>query len=635
MTEPDFTERRPLLYKGMVSIMKVTENENKRLPFLRDKTAKLTLSPGCYIMKNEKGKIIYIGKAKSLRKRVTSYFRASADHLPKVAKMVSQVYDYDFIVTDSEFEALVLECSLIKQNMPRYNILLKDDKGYSYIKITNEEFPRISAALQKDDDNAVYIGPYTSSYAVKQAVEEANKVFKLPTCHKVFPRDFRKGRPCLNHHINKCMGLCLGKITKEDYREIINQAVDYMKNGSVKSVEILTELMEKASEELDFEQAAKLRDRIRAIEKISQNQKIIDESMKDADIIALAENVEIACASVLMYRGGRLFDKVSFMLGEIEDTKKMREDFLYRYYADKADIPKNVFLDGEPEDIELLERFLREKSGRAVQVKIPQRGNMLRIVEMARANAGEQISIKIGRTGKEVLALDELSKLLGLANPPKYIECYDISNLASSNMVAGMVVFKNARPFKKNYKKFTIKTVFEQNDYACMQEVIERRIKRYLSDDETDEGFKTLPDLIFLDGGKGHVNAVSTVLEKYQLDIPLYGLVKDSKHRTRAIATGGGEISVSQMKSAFNLITRIQDEVHRYAITFQSAKHKKNTYQLELTKVRGIGEAKAKRLIMHFKTKEALKNASLAEIKSVIGGNEQQLAELKNIIENM
>ncbi len=615
--------------------MKVTENENKRLPFLREKTSKLTLSPGCYLMKNEKGKIIYIGKAKSLRKRVTSYFRASADHLPKVAKMVAQVYDYDFIVTDSEFEALVLECSLIKQNMPRYNILLKDDKGYSYIKVTNEDYPRISAALQKDSDNAFYIGPYTSSYAVKQAVEEANRVFKLPTCHKVFPRDFKKGRPCLNHHINKCMGLCRGRISKEDYREIISQAVDYMKNGSDKSVERLTSLMEKAAEELDFEQAASLRDRIRAIEKISDNQKIIDENMQNADIIALAENVEIACASVLMYRGGRLFDKVSFMLGEIEDTKKMRGDFLYQFYSDKADIPKNIFLDGEIEDIELAEKFLREKSGRAVHIKIPQRGDMLRLVEMARANAGEQISIKVGRTGKEIIALDELSKLLGLPNPPKYIECYDISNLASANMVAGMVVFKNARPFKKNYKKFTIKTVFEQNDYACMQEVIERRIKRYLDNDETDEGFKTLPDLIFLDGGKGHVNAVSAVLEKYHLDIPLYGLVKDSRHRTRAIATGGGEISVSKMKSAFNLITRIQDEVHRYAVTFQTAKHKKNTYQLELTKVRGIGDAKAKKLIMHFKTKEALKSATTDELRSVIGGSDEMLSELKKIIDNM
>ena len=313
----------------------------------------------------------------------------------------------------------------------------------------------------------------------------------------------------------------------------------------------------------------------------------------------------------------------------------MRGDFLYQFYSDKADIPKNVFLDGEIEDIELAEKFLREKSGRAVHIKIPQRGDMLRLVEMARANAGEQISIKVGRTGKEIIALDELSKLLGLQSPPKYIECYDISNLASANMVAGMVVFKNARPFKKNYKKFTIKTVFEQNDYACMQEVIERRIKRYLDPDETDEGFKTLPDLIFLDGGKGHVNAVSTVLEKYHLDIPLYGLVKDSRHRTRAIATGGGEISVSQMKAAFNLITRIQDEVHRYAITFQTAKHKQNTYQLELTKVRGIGDAKAKKLIMHFKTKEALKSATIDEIRSVIGGSEEQLSELKNIIDNM
>lgn len=617
--------------------MYLTEKDNDRLPFLRDKTSKLTLSPGCYIMKNKKDKIIYIGKAKSLRKRVTSYFRKGSDHLPKVAKMVSQVYDYDFIVTNNEFEALVLECSLIKQYSPKYNILLKDDKGYSYIKITNEDFPRLKAALQKDDDTARYIGPYTSSFAVKQTVIETNSVFSLPTCNKKFPNDFRKQRPCLNFYIKKCIGLCRGKISKKEYNELFNEAIDYIQNGSIKSSDRLKKAMQDASDSLDFETAAKLRDRIRAIEKITENQKIIDEKINNVDIIAIAENIEIACASVLMYRGGRLFDKTNYFLGEKENTSQMREDFLLSFYSSKraADIPKKIYIDGKVEDFDLVKKFLDEKAEKNINLIIPQRGDMLSLVNMAKENATEQLSIIIGRTGKEINALEELSKLLGLSNPPKYIECYDISNLASSNMVAGMVVFKNGRPYKKNYKKFSIKTVYEQNDYACMQEVLERRIKHYLDKDETDEGFKTLPDLIFLDGGKGHVNAVSEIFEKYNINIPLFGLVKDSKHRTRAISTGGGEISVKKTKSAFMLITRIQDEVHRFSINYQSAKHRKNSYRLELTTVKGVGEQKAKKLILHYKTKEALRKATVDDIKSICGINIEKATELKKIIDNM
>ena len=610
--------------------MTITEKENPRLPYLRDKTSKLTTSPGCYIMKDKTGKIIYIGKAKNLKNRVSSYFRPWQDHLPKVWKMVSHVEDYDFIVTDSEFEALVLECSLIKQYTPKYNILLKDDKGYSYIRVTKEPFPRLQAALQKEDDGAQYIGPFTSSFAVKQAVEEANRVFQLPTCQRRFPQDFRKTRPCLNHHIKRCMGVCTGQFSEEEYNDTVRRAVEYIKGGSQQSIERMTEEMNAAAEALEFELAARLRDRIAAIQKAADDQKIIDDSMKDSDIIALSQNSEKACASVIMYRGGRLFDKADFFLGEKEDQSQMRESFITGYYSVRDNIPKEILLDEEIENAELLEKWLREKSGHAVHISTPQRGHLLRLTTLAKNNASEYLSIKVGRTGREIVALEELTRALGLSKPPRFIECYDISNLASSDMVAGMVVYENGRPCRKFYKRFSIKTVAEQNDYACMAEVLERRFKNYF--EKTDEGFATLPDLIFLDGGQGHVNVITPLVRAMGIDVPIYGLVKDSKHRTRAVATGGGEISLTKSRAAFNLVTQIQDEVHRYAITYQAKKHKKSSYQLELTKVKGIGEKKAVKLMTEFKTKEKLREASPEELAKAAGVSIETARELYEVI---
>ena len=610
--------------------MTITEKENPRLPYLRDKTSKLTTSPGCYIMKDKTGKIIYIGKAKNLKNRVSSYFRPWQDHLPKVWKMVSHVEDYDFIVTDSEFEALVLECSLIKQYTPKYNILLKDDKGYSYIRVTKEPFPRLQAALQKEDDGAQYIGPFTSSFAVKQAVEEANRVFQLPTCQRRFPQDFRKTRPCLNHHIKRCMGVCTGQFSEEEYNDTVRRAVEYIKGGSQQSIERMTEEMNAAAEALEFELAARLRDRIAAIQKAADDQKIIDDSMKDSDIIALSQNSEKACASVIMYRGGRLFDKADFFLGEKEDQSQMRESFITGYYSVRDNIPKEILLDEEIENAELLEKWLREKSGHAVHISTPQRGHLLRLTTLAKNNASEYLSIKVGRTGREIVALEELTRALGLSKPPRFIECYDISNLASSDMVAGMVVYENSRPCRKFYKRFSIKTVAEQNDYACMAEVLERRFKNYF--EKTDEGFATLPDLIFLDGGQGHVNVITPLVRAMGIDVPIYGLVKDSKHRTRAVATGGGEISLTKSRAAFNLVTQIQDEVHRYAITYQAKKHKKSSYQLELTKVKGIGEKKAVKLMTEFKTKEKLREASPEELAKAAGVSIETARELYEVI---
>jgi excinuclease ABC subunit C len=596
---------------------------NERLPYLREKTARLTTSPGVYLMKDEKGGIIYIGKAKNLKNRVSSYFRLSADHTPKVARMVSHVWDYDFIVTDSEYEALLLECSLIKQHKPHYNILLKDDKGYHYIKISDEAYPRITAEKQKTEDG-LYIGPYTGGFVTRSTVEEVNTVFRLPTCTKKFPQMFRRTRPCLNYHIKRCMGVCQGNISQSQYREIIEQAVAYIRSGSSASVDRMQAEMERASETLDFEKAAILRDRIRAIQRAGESQKIIDNHFRNADVIATAESEDTLCVSVLMYRDGRLRDKQCFRFAELAEDSVL-DAFVVRFYHGRTDLPAVILLESPLIDMELSEEMLSSQSGRKIHLLVPQRGNGLQLVRMSKQNAVEAIAVRSDRTGRELLAVETLGKLLGMEKLPEYIEAYDISNLASEAMVAGMVVFENGRPLKKAYKRFTIKETYIQNDYACMQEVIRRRLSHLY--DGTDEWFSRKPDLILLDGGKGHVSAVKPIIRKMAPDIALFGMVKDSKHRTRAIATDGGEISISGIQSAFSLLTRIQDEVHRYSVSFMHAKHKKRTFASELTKVPGIGEKFAHKLMLHFKTKEALLSADVTELASA-GIPQRTAAEL-------
>lgn len=606
---------------------------NERLDYLREKTSMLTEAPGVYQMKDKTGHIIYIGKAKNLRSRVSSYFAKTPNHTPKVAKMVENVYDYDFIVTKSEYEALVLECSMIKQHSPKYNILLKDDKGYSYIRISPPPYSRITAELQKPSSGEL-LGPYTSSFVARQTAAEANRVFMLPSCHKVFPRDIGKGRPCLNHHIKRCMGVCMGGISEEEYARIIAEAVDYIKNGSESSVERMTEQMNKAAEELDFETAARLRDRISAVTRAADSQNIISEKLPDTDAVAIARNSGEACAAVIMYRGGRLFDRAEFFLGEEESESVMLADFLTQYYSGAREIPRNILLSGEPEGLGDIEALLKERSGRAVDVTVPQRGRFLRLSQIARANAEEYLSLRVGRTAKEISALEELAKLLGMKKTPLYIESYDISNLGSADMVAGMIVFENGRPNKKMYKKFSIKENKIQNDLACMQEVVRRRFGHYLDPDEKDEGFKRLPDLILLDGGQNQLAAVGEVLWEMDIDVPLFGMVKDNNHRTRAIASDGGEISISETKSAFLLVTRIQDEVHRFAITYQRKKHRKSSFELGITRVKGIGEKKALKLLTAFKTVEGLKNADVDEIAAAAGVSKKVAEDVFEFVQN-
>ncbi len=602
---------------------------NEKLPYLREKANRLPLEPGVYLMKNENGEIIYVGKAKALKNRVTSYFRSNSQHNAKTLKLVDNIRDFDFIVTRSELDALVLECSLIKLHQPKYNILLKDDKGYNYIKISREDFPRITYSLNTNDKNADYIGPFTSGFTVKQAVEEANAIFMLPSCRKKFPRDFGKERPCLNHHIKRCMGVCEGKISSEEYKKIIEEAIEYLKDGSKASVEELTAQMDQAAEDLEFEKAARLRDRIAAITRLTSQQKILDYK-KEYDIIGAAQNVGMASVAVIKYRGGRLVDKQNYFLGEEYEDAAMRRDFMLRYYSDSDDIPHEIYVDEDFDDMELLTELLRERAGHAVKFVVPRRGEGMAQIMLAKKNAGEYLALKVGRTAKEISALEDLKALLGLEKVPNIIESYDISNFGETGVVGGMIVYRNGRPFKPSYKRFSIKTVEGQDDYACMQEVLRRRMTRYL---EGDESFAPLPDLILLDGGRGHINAVSEVFDELKIDVPLFGLVKDSKHRTRAIAKQGGEIEIKSNRALFALLTNIQDEVHRFAITYQRVKHKQKTYSLELTEIKGIGDAKVRALLRQFKTKAAMKEATAEQLREVAKISEEKAKELYDFIQ--
>ncbi len=589
------------------------------MKILRKKAMSLPLLPGVYIMKNSDGEIIYIGKAKALKNRVSQYFGSQNRHPVKVRKMVENVDRFDYIVTGSEFEALVLECSLIKQHSPKYNILLKDDKGYSYIRISEGEYRKISAVFNKKDDGSEYIGPYLSSYSVRQSVDAANKIFKLPQCNKVFPRDFGKSRPCLNYYISQCCGLCTGKIKKSDYDEAVDGAIAFLKGDSRDIIADLRAKMEKAAEELDFEQAAKLRDRINSIERIKEKQKVVYKSVEEQDVFATADIDGSVCLAVLRFSNGRLFDSEHFFFDDPGDKEGMRSDFITSYYSMRDNIPKRVTLDGEVADRELLEQWLSEKKGKKVTVFVPARGEQLEIVNMCRKNAEEKLAIKKGRTGREIAVLDELKDLLGLKKTPEYIESYDISHTAGQDSVAGMIVFKGGKPYRKAYKRFSIKSFDGNDDYRAMNEVLTRRFSEYEKSKDSTEGFGKLPDLILLDGGVGQVHAVEPVLREFGLKIPLFGMVKDNRHRTRAISGDGGEIAINSKRQVFTLVSEIQNEVHRFSVAYHHQKHAKRGLSLSLTEIEGVGEKRASALLKYFKTMTAIKNAEVDELSKAPG----------------
>lgn len=588
---------------------------------LRAKAMKLPLNPGVYIMRNQSGEIIYIGKAKALKNRVSQYFGSEKNHDNKVRKMVSHVDHFEYIVTDSEFEALILECSLIKQNRPKYNILLKDDKGYSYIRVSGGDWPKIKEVKMMADDGARYIGPFLSAWSVKETVDAARKIFKLPSCSRRFPQDIGKGRPCLNYYIKQCSAPCRGRMKVEEYQEAFQEALDFINGGSSSSIKTLTAKMEEASEALDFELAARIRDRIHAINKLNERQKVVASKAPEQDVIALAQGEQYTAFEVFRFTGSKLTDRESFLVESVVSDAQCRAEFINQYYGIRERIPPLVVLDGVSEDTELLERWLTEKRGKAVHIHVPQRGDQQHLVEMCRNNAAESLAQRVDSTGRETSALDELKRLLGLTKVPVYIEAYDISNLAGGENVAGMVVFENGRPLKSAYRKFKIKTVEGQDDYGSMREVITRRFAQYIQHEEQGEGFGRMPDLILLDGGKGHVAAIKPLLEDAGIDVPVYGMVKDDKHRTRAIAITGGEIAINANRSAFTLVSNIQDEVHRFAIGFHRQQRKKTSVSSTLLSVEGIGPTRAKALLKHFRTVGAVAEAEVSELEKVPGMN--------------
>ena len=590
---------------------------------LYQKACMLPLLPGVYIIRDKSGEIIYIGKAKRLRTRVSQYFREGVPHDNKVTQMIAHAFSFDVIVCQSEFEALVLEASQIKAHTPKYNILLKDDKGYSYIKITREEWPRLSFVLQKEEDGAEYIGPYTSAFAAREMAESAMDAFLLPRCGKRFPQDIGKGRPCLNAHIGKCMGVCSGKIRCEEYNQAVKNAARLIRYGKKDILKTLRQRMEEASERLEFETAALLRDQIAAITKLSAGQKVVVDPDVEMDVIALAGTPRSVCAAVLRFREGRLTDKREFVFHDTADVDAVREEFLPRYYLDDEQVPRVVAVDELPPDADALRQALSEKRGSEVQLYTPQRGDKAHLIEMAHTNAVERLARESGRYAREEKLLDELAQVLGLAAPPRWIESYDISNWGDGSSVCGMVTFRDGKPYKAGYRRFKMRTVAGTDDYASLAETMARRAAEYdrhtaLAAEGTPSGnaFGEKPDLFLMDGGKGQVSAARQALAGTALaDVPLYGMVKDDHHRTRAIVDGAGrEIAINMNRGTFTFITAIQDETHRFANEYRKQQMKKKSYSSTLTELPGVGPKTAKALLAQFKTVGAVREASVEQL---------------------
>ena len=599
---------------------------------LYKKACMLPLLPGVYIIRDKSGTIIYIGKAKRLRIRVSQYFREGVPHDNKVSQMIAHAYAFDVIVCQSEFEALVLEASQIKAHTPKYNILLKDDKGYSYIKVTKDEWPRLSFTLQKEDDGAEYIGPYTSSFAARQMAETAMDAFLLPRCSRRFPQEIGRGRPCLNAHIGKCMAVCSGKISRENYEQAVKSAVHLIRYGKKDILKTLNERMLEASDRLEFETAALIRDQIAAITKVTAGQKVVVDPDVEMDVVALAGTPGSVCAAVLRFREGRLTDKREFLFHDTADIAAVREGFLPRYYLDDEQIPKVIAVDELPPDVDALQQALNEKRGSEVQLYVPQRGDKAHLVEMAHTNAVERLARESGRYAREEKLLDELAQVLGLPKPPRTIESYDISNWGDGTSVCGMVTFRDGKPYKAGYRKFKMKTVAGTDDYASLAETVSRRAAEYekysemaANGEPSSNYFGQKPDLLLMDGGRGQVNAAKAALAGTALaDVPLYGMVKDDHHRTRAIVDSEGrEIAINMNRGTFTFVTAIQDETHRFANAYRKQQMKQKSYSSTLTEVPGVGPKTAKALMAQFKSVSAVKEATPDQLENTPGVGRQ------------
>lgn len=600
---------------------------------IEEELKKLPASPGVYIMHDAQDAIIYVGKAISLKNRVRQYFQASRNKGAKIEQMVTRIRRFEYIVTDSELEALVLECNLIKEHRPKYNTMLKDDKTYPFIKVTvSEEFPRVlfSRTMKKDKDK--YYGPFTSAGAVKDTIELIRKVYKIRTCNRRLPRDIGKERPCLNYHIKQCNAPCQGYISQEEYRTAIDGAMAFLNGNYEPVLEALEERMREASEQLDFEAAAEYRDLIGSIRQIAQRQKVTNSDGEDKDIVALATAETDAVVQMFFIRNGRLIGRDHFYLRVApQDTRSMILDsFLKQFYSGTPFIPREVMLQEPVEDVQIIEEWLTKKRGQRVHLRVPKKGTKEKLVELAARNAAivlEQDRERIKREeGRTIGAMREITELLGLEQVVR-VEAFDISNISGFESVGSMVVYERGRPKRSDYRKFKIKSVKGPDDYASMEEVLTRRFLHGLKEratlQEEELGrFLRFPDLIMMDGGRGQVNVALRVLEELHLQIPVCGMVKDDHHRTRGLYYQNREIPIDRSSEGFRLITRIQDEAHRFAIEYHRSLRSKEQVHSILDDIPGIGPARRKALMRAFSSLDAIREASIEELAAVPSMNE-------------
>ena len=594
---------------------------------------KLPESPGVYIMRDKTDDIIYVGKAKILKNRVRQYFQNSANHSLKVKQMVSNIDHFEYIVTGSEVEALILENNLIKKHNPKYNILLKDDKTYPYIKVTtNEMFPRVFVTRKLLKDKNKYFGPFTNSSAVKENIALIDKIWQVRRCSKVFPRDIGKGRPCLNYHIGQCKAVCTGNVSEEEYNKMIGEILDFLGGKTENVVKNLTSKMLKYSAEMEFEKAAEVRDTIESIKILNQKQIIENLHIDDRDVIGFARGIRECIMQIFFIRGGKITGREHFMLEECEDVedKELMTQFVQQFYSGTPFIPKEVILQCEIDDFDLISQWLSEQKGQRVNVLVPQKGGRKSLVLMAQNNAKivlDKFGAEIRREHKRTKgALEEIQKALNIDFELNRIESYDISNTQGFESVASMVVFENGLPKRSDYRKFKIKTIIGPDDYGSMEEVITRRFTRYINETSGDEnvkkaGFDKKPDMIFLYGGKGQISAVQKALTNLNLYVPVCGRVKDDRHRTRALMYNGEEIELPYTSEGFKLLTRIQDEVHRFAIEYHRKLREKKQVHSILDDISGIGSVRRKALMKHFGDINAIRRAEVEELQQVDGMN--------------
>lgn len=619
---------------------------------IQDKLRKMPDKPGVYIMKDENGNIIYVGKALNLKNRVRQYFQAASAQSPKVGAMVARINEFEYIVTDSEFEALILECNLIKENKPRYNVKLVDDKNYPYIKITmNEQFPRIFLTRSFIKDGARYFGPYSNAASARAGIDMIKKMFPVKTCKRKFPRDIGKERPCLNYHIFQCLGPCRGDINEKEYRALMKDICRFLDGKREEVARNLEKQMKTAADNMEFEKAALLRNKINIIKQISEKQKALSTEYGDMDAVGFAEGEASCCIQVFLIRGGKLIGRRHFIIERAVEggSGELISSFVKQFYSSAAYIPEEIVLQENIDETDLIERWFSEKRGSKVHICIPRRGEKLHLVELASKNAAiclnlyeEKIKMDEGMTDN----IAQLAKLLGLEKIPYRIEAFDVSNTGNNEITASMAVFENGLPAKGEYRRFRIKSSLEQNDYAAMQETIFRRFKHThtvyteaekengvsaggdtiaaVEGDIVTAGFSKIPDLILVDGGTGHVNAVNNILQEIGMNIPVCGMVKDEKHRTKSLAQGYASMARVDLAGSvpvLRLITAIQNEAHRFALKYNKKLRSKRYRVSVLDKINGIGEIRKKALLSHFGSIERIKKAGRDELQAVEGMN--------------